>query len=317
MTDLNHKLARFGSAVSLALMSSQSSGYDLLESHWQTPEATFYVKIRHAQEGYDSPSGILWNNAFEAAMARWQQDTVFEFRVLRNTYANPCRNGFFSNEDGRNGVDFVADDTCGVVGFGSTTLALTYNTTTFNDKTTTTESDIIFIEDWNWDVYSGPQRGNVFDFVRIAAHELGHTIGLGHESKRPALMNPIAGDIEGPLQDDINGVAALHGSDNDGIPDHRDNCPFTSNPGQADNDGDGEGDACDDDDDNDGMPDSYEKTNGFNRLNPKDAGKDADGDGHTNLEEYLGNSDPNNSRSVPWPSSLPFLIPLLLDDQGR
>ena len=162
----------------------------------------------------------------------------------------------------------------------------------------------------------GPQQGNVFDFARIAAHELGHTIGLGHESIKPALMSPVAGDIEVPLQDDIHGVAALYGSDfdGDGIAAKKDNCPDKSNPSQADNDGDGLGDACDDDDDNDGMPDKYENANGFKRTNPKDADKDADGDGFTNLEEYLGNSDPNDPKSVPRSGSLPFLVPLLLDD---
>jgi len=267
---MNHRLARIGIAVCLALVSSQPGAYEFLESRWPA-----------------------------------------RFQLLPNQYADPCRNG--SDPDGRNGVDFVAV-ACSGVGFGSTTLALTFNTTTIKDEATTTESDIVFIESWNWDVYSGPQRGNVFDFGRIAAHELGHTIGLGHESIKPALMSPIAGDIEVPLQDDINGVVALYGKDGDGIPDSKDNCPGTSNPSQADNDGDGEGNACDDDDDNDGMPDTYEKSNGFNRLNPKDADKDADGDGFTNLEEYLGHSDPNDPKSVPRSGALPFLVPLLLDD---
>ena len=39
--------------------------------------------------------------------------------------------------------------------------------------------------------------------------------------------------------------------DSDGIPDFRDNCPITANPGQADVDGDGLGDACDDVNNND------------------------------------------------------------------
>jgi len=44
-------------------------------------------------------------------------------------------------------------------------------------------------------------------------------------------------------------------SDNDGIPDNRDNCPYDYNPSQSDNDGDRKGNACDSDDDNDGIPD--------------------------------------------------------------
>jgi hypothetical protein len=315
---MNYRLARIGIAVYLILLSTQSEGYSFLKAglkiRWVTPRATFFVKIIHPQTGADSPSGVLWNTAFETAMALWQQDTVFRFQLLRNQYADPCESGRYA--DGKNGVDFMADsERCGLE-FNATTLALTFNTTSTADPEMLLESDIIFNESWNWDVYSGPQQGNVFDFVRIATHELGHTIGLGHENIKRALMRPVAGDIEVPLQDDINGVVALYGSDSDGdgIPAKKDNCPDKSNPNQADNDGDGLGDVCDDDDDNDGMPDKYENKNGFNRLNPKDADKDADGDGFTNLEEYLGNTDPNDSKSVPRSGGLPFLVPLLLDD---
>jgi hypothetical protein len=42
-----------------------------------------------------------------------------------------------------------------------------------------------------------------------------------------------------------------------------------------------------DDKDKDGMPDAWETKNGFNSNNPDDRNGDTDGDGYTNLEEYL------------------------------
>lgn len=46
-------------------------------------------------------------------------------------------------------------------------------------------------------------------------------------------------------------------SDGDGIPDVSDNCPFTFNPDQTDNNHNGIGDACDNDHDSDGFVDTY------------------------------------------------------------
>ncbi len=59
-------------------------------------------------------------------------------------------------------------------------------------------------------------------------------------------------------------------------------------------DDDGLTDAIDPDDDNDGIPDVWETTYGLNPLNAEDAGLDSDGDGLTNLQEYLAGTNPAN-----------------------
>jgi hypothetical protein len=46
------------------------------------------------------------------------------------------------------------------------------------------------------------------------------------------------------------------------------------------------------DSDHDGMPDWWELKYGLNPHNPADANQDMDGDGYTNLEEYLNGTDP-------------------------
>lgn len=46
------------------------------------------------------------------------------------------------------------------------------------------------------------------------------------------------------------------------------------------------------DTDRDGMPNSFETLHGFNPNDPSDRNGDADGDGYTNLEEFLNNTPP-------------------------
>jgi hypothetical protein len=52
------------------------------------------------------------------------------------------------------------------------------------------------------------------------------------------------------------------------------------------------------DSDGDGIPDSWEDLYGLNKNDPNDAHLDLDGDGMTNLEEYLAGTDPTSSASV-------------------
>ena len=80
--------------------------------------------------------------------------------------------------------------------------------------------------------------------------------------------------------------------DHDGVLNASDNCPNTAPGDQTDTDNDGEGNVCDDDDDGDGMPDTFENDNGLNPL-VDDAADDADGDGITNYDEYIGGTDVN------------------------
>ena len=66
-----------------------------------------------------------------------------------------------------------------------------------------------------------------------------------------------------------------------------------------DNDNDGIPDAEDPDDDNNGMTDLWEVEHGLNPRSAEDSAQDADADGHTNLTEFNGSSDPNSAQSYP------------------
>lgn len=88
-------------------------------------------------------------------------------------------------------------------------------------------------------------------------------------------------------------------SDEDGIEDLEDNCPDVSNANQSNHDGDELGDVCDDDSDNDGIPDANELAVGLDPFDNSDASGDIDGDGYSNLSEYLNGTSITDDSDYP------------------
>jgi hypothetical protein len=196
-THWSQKLKLFFCLLLFVIISSVSTAhpYQLTGYKWPQPSATFYVDI----PGEDG----LWDDAFEGAMYEWGVDTIFKYYIIRGTYSDPC-----NALDHRNGVRFDSTN-CGEA-WGSTTLAITQS---WYKGTTISESDIVFNSIKPWNVYSGPWSYYVNDFSRVAVHELGHVLGLGHEdSGVSTIMGSYAGDNIIPLADDINGVAAIYGA---------------------------------------------------------------------------------------------------------
>jgi hypothetical protein len=83
-------------------------------------------------------------------------------------------------------------------------------------------------------------------------------------------------------------------SDNDGFADNLDELPLI-NGEHLDFDKDDVGDIADNDDDNDGIPDSFEFSHSLNSKDASDALLDMDGDGSSNLDEFLASTDLNNA----------------------
>jgi hypothetical protein len=97
--------------------------------------------------------------------------------------------------------------------FGSNTLAVTYYS---YSGSTMHEADILFNTAQSFDSYRGPLRSGSYDIRRVALHELGHALGLGHPDQAgqhvSAVMNSIISSIDALTADDIAGGQSLYGA---------------------------------------------------------------------------------------------------------
>ncbi len=192
---------------------SGSQAYDIGTngSKWPGAVTTVYVNVPGV-----SRSGIKWADAMAEAARQWNDKTDFAFNII-NEYRDPCF-GYTAGQrpDLLNGSDFRTTQ-CGNA-LPDTTLAVTlyFQEPNILGSADIVEADIVFNANLNFDVYDGPPRGGAngrteYDFRRVALHELGHVIGLGHDNTRPAIMNARISSLSELQQDDIEGVNTLYG----------------------------------------------------------------------------------------------------------
>ena len=156
------------------------------------------------------PSRILidgntsWEPIAKSALQAWNPYMgTLAFDVYEQSPGPPAYT------DKTNQVFFAAD----VYGeeFGEYVLAVT---TLRSSLAKRWESDIIFNSTKQWDSFRGGLRGSTYDFYRVALHEFGHSVGLGHPDEQQnyvsAIMNSVVSDLESLTSDDIRGAQILY-----------------------------------------------------------------------------------------------------------
>ncbi|MBK8476188.1 MAG: immunoglobulin domain-containing protein [Opitutaceae bacterium] len=203
-----------------------------------SPEATWpvgAVVTMQLRLGTSPPliDGRTWDaNAIEA-MQTWNgcmHDLQLAWQTNGTTTAskhNRLNDLFFAS-------DIYGED------WGANVLAVT---TTWISGGTRIESDILFNKAEQWDAYRGSLRypngygSATSEFRRVAMHELGHVLGLGHPDENEqwlsALMNSAVSDLDTLAEDDKVGIGLLYGWG----PDYRPAPPIiTSHPSSTDRD---------------------------------------------------------------------------------
>lgn len=143
--------------------------------------------------------------AMEQAFAMWSAHTPLRFSRVASTSAAEIRIRFATGAHAAPGTNDPAFDGPGGV------LAHAFYPSVPPAPVTAIMGDAHFDDAETWTVAVPPPAGRT-DLTTVAAHEFGHSLGLGHSTVNGALMRAFYGGPQRMLHDDdVNGIRHLYG----------------------------------------------------------------------------------------------------------
>ena len=210
MKTLKARAALLGAACVVFWLSQPSSAYWLLGRQWASG-SNILMHLQMGSSGTLLDGRTSWNRVAEDALALWNPSLESVSFTVRRDSTEPIR-----DNDGVNNV-FWDDDVYGDP-FGDNTVAVTRSWSRGGIMSST---DVIFNNQKSWNSYRGDRRrnssgGSLTDLRRVALHEFGHVLGLGHPDEHgqsvSAIMTSRVDDIDRLQTDDKNGAVAIYGS---------------------------------------------------------------------------------------------------------
>ncbi len=203
-------------AIALAVLAGwlgTATAFDLSGESWPGPDIVMQLQLG-TSSGPLLDGSASWGEAAEGALATWNAVILSaNFRVVRDSTAPILYRNSFNN------VYF--DDNVDGDGFGGA-IAVMISRRLGSEFT---ETDVIFNSNLDYNSYRGPLRrssngGTLYDIRRVALHEFGHALGLGHPDQAGqsvvAVMNSRVSDIDELQSDDIAGGQAIYGKKGSG-----------------------------------------------------------------------------------------------------
>ncbi len=203
----------FGAAIAACAGGARVGAFCILNARW--PDGRVPISYNFPASGPLSNGTNDWETNAEGAMSAWSAvSSAFRFEIAGDSGAG------INNRDGVNNMIFAG--TVDGNPFEDEVLALTFTRTNRNGESI--ESDVVFNSGVRWNAYNGPIRVDrdavaIFDFRRVALHELGHVLGLGHPDGTcgqfvESIMNARTTDTDELANDDRNGLSFLYAAGN-------------------------------------------------------------------------------------------------------